>query len=155
MKSHRQAEINITRDFTATAFVYWQGKTLLHRHKKLGLWLPCGGHVDPHELPDDAAKREVLEESGVEIELVGERALDIHSPRQLIRPRGIQLEFIHDGHEHIDLIYFARPAPGYNGYLLQDDPSLGWYSPNDLKEMDITQEIKAWTKLLFEELEVL
>jgi hypothetical protein len=38
---------------------------------------------------------------------------------------------------------------------LQDDPSLGWYSPNDLKEMDITQEIKAWTKLLFEELEVL
>jgi 8-oxo-dGTP pyrophosphatase MutT (NUDIX family) len=57
----------MTRDFTATAFVYWQGKTLLHKHKKLGIWLPCGGHIDPYELPDDAAIREVFEESGVDI----------------------------------------------------------------------------------------
>ncbi len=141
-----------TRDFTATAFVYWQGKTLLHQHKKLGLWLPCGGHIDPHELPDDAAKREVLEESGVEIELISETALDIQEPRQLLRPRGIQLEFIHEGHEHIDLIYFAKPIPSYRGYLRDDDPSLGWYSPRNLVSMDLTEEIKAWTKLLFNEL---
>jgi ADP-ribose pyrophosphatase YjhB (NUDIX family) len=143
-----------TRDFTATAFVYWQGKTLLHKHKKLGLWLPCGGHIDPYELPDDAAKREVLEESGVEIELLGETALSIHEPRQLIRPRGVQLEFIHENHEHIDLIYFARPVSGYTGYLNQDDPSLGWYSLLDLKHMDITEEIDAWTRLLFSEIQV-
>jgi 8-oxo-dGTP pyrophosphatase MutT (NUDIX family) len=146
--------MEITRDFTATAFVYWQCKTLLHKHKKLGLWLPCGGHIDPHELPDDAAKREVFEESGVEIELIGETALDIHEPRQLIRPRGIQLEFIQEGHEHIDLIYFAKPVASYDGYLNQDDPSLGWYSPNDLKSMDITEEIRAWTQLLFAEIKV-
>jgi 8-oxo-dGTP pyrophosphatase MutT (NUDIX family) len=142
----------IIRDFTATAFVYWQGKTLLHKHKKLGLWLPCGGHIDPHELPDDAAIREVFEESGVEIELVGEQALNIHEPKQLLRPRGIQLEFIHKGHEHIDLIYFARPVTTYKGYLRDDDPSLGWYSPEDLQEMDISDEIKAWTALIFQEL---
>jgi 8-oxo-dGTP pyrophosphatase MutT (NUDIX family) len=144
----------VTRDFTATAFVYWQGQTLLHKHKKLGIWLPCGGHIDPHELPDDAAKREVLEESGVEIELVGETALSIHEPRQLLRPRGIQLEFIHEGHEHIDLIYFAKPVKDYNGYLLQDDLSLGWYGPQDLESMEITEEIKSWSQLLFDEMAV-
>jgi ADP-ribose pyrophosphatase YjhB (NUDIX family) len=142
----------MTRDFTATAFVYWQGKTLLHKHKKLDIWLPCGGHIDPHELPDDAAIREVFEESGVEIELLGEKALRIDEPKQLIRPRGIQLEHIHEGHEHIDLIYFAKPVITYNGFLRDDDPSLGWYSPENLQSMNITEEIKAWTTLIFIEL---
>jgi 8-oxo-dGTP pyrophosphatase MutT (NUDIX family) len=144
--------LSVTRDFTATAFVYWQGKTLLHKHKKLGLWLPCGGHIDAHELPDNAAIREVYEESGVEIELVGERALSIHEPRQLVRPRGLQLEFIQEGHEHIDLIYFARPIKTYLGYLREDDPTLGWYSARDLETMDVTEEIKAWTTLVFQEM---
>jgi 8-oxo-dGTP pyrophosphatase MutT (NUDIX family) len=142
----------MTRDFTATAFVYWQGTTLLHKHKKIGIWLPCGGHIDPHELPDDAAIREVYEESGVEIELIGERTLKIDEPKQLVRPRGIQLEHIHEGHEHIDLIYFAKPVNGYDGYLHDDDSTLGWYSPEDLKSMNITEEIRAWTTLVFQEL---
>ena len=142
----------MTRDFTATAFVYWQGRTLLHKHKKLGIWLPCGGHIDLHELPDDAAIREVYEESGVAIELIGERTLSIDEPKQLIRPRGIQLEYIHEGHEHIDLIYFAKPVKTYSGYLRDDDPTLGWYSHTDLQTMTITEEIKAWTTLVFTEL---
>jgi 8-oxo-dGTP pyrophosphatase MutT (NUDIX family) len=141
-----------TRDFTATAFVYWQGKTLLHEHKKIGLWLPCGGHIDPHELPDDAAVREVYEESGVAIELIGEKALSIDQPKQLFRPRGIQLELITEGHEHIDLIYFAKPISSYNGFLRDDDSTLGWYSPADLRAMDLTEEIKEWTALLFREI---
>lgn len=144
--------MDLTRDFTATAFVVWQGKVLLHKHKKLDMWLPCGGHIDPNELPDEAVKRESVEESGVEIELVGERTLDVEEPVQLVRPRGIQLEFIHDGHEHIDLIYFARPIAGYEGYLLEEDKSLGWYGPDELASMDLTEEIKEWTKLALEEL---
>jgi 8-oxo-dGTP pyrophosphatase MutT (NUDIX family) len=144
--------MTITRDFTATAFVYWQGRTLLHKHKKLGLWLPCGGHIDPHELPEDAAIREVYEESGVEIALLGERTLKIDEPRQLIRPRGIQLEFIHENHEHIDLIYFAKPVASYAGFLRDDDPTLGWYSSKDLSIMDISEEIRAWTTLVFSEM---
>ena len=64
---------SVTRDFTATTFVVQEGRTLLLRHKKLGLWLPPGGHIDPNELPDDAARREVLEESGLEVELISDR----------------------------------------------------------------------------------
>lgn len=142
----------MTRDFTATAFVIWRGRTLLHQHKKLGLWLPCGGHIEPNELPDEAAVREVLEESGVPVELVGERALEVKVPRQLIRPRGVQLETIYEGHEHIDLIYFARPVEGYDGALLEEDSSLGWYNREELAGLELTEEIRAWTKLLFAEL---
>ncbi len=141
-----------TRDFTATTFVVWRGRVLLHKHKKLGHWFPPGGHIDPHELPDDAAVREVLEESGVPVELVGERALPIDEPRQLVRPRGVQLETISPGHEHIDLIYFARPTTDYAGYLLATDPSLGWYDREALKGLELTEEIEHWVALALKEL---
>jgi 8-oxo-dGTP pyrophosphatase MutT (NUDIX family) len=60
----------LTRDFTATTFVVHENRTLLLHHRKLAMWLPPGGHIDPHELPDQAALREVREESGLEVELL-------------------------------------------------------------------------------------
>jgi len=142
----------VTRDLAATVFVVWQGKLLMHRHRKLAMWLPCGGHVEPHELPDDAAVREVLEEAGVGVELVGERALALPEPRQLTRPRGVQLETIRPGHEHIDLIYFGRPLEPYDGRLEGDEEGLGWYDDGALERLGLTDEVRAWTRLALSEL---
>ncbi len=142
----------VTRDLAATVFVAWRGRLLMHRHRKLGMWLPCGGHVEPHELPDDAAVREVLEESGVHVELVGERALDLPTPRQLLRPRGVQLETIREDHEHIDLIYFGRPVEPYDGTLSADEEGLGWYDAASLENLALTDEVRAWTELALAEL---
>src|SRR5215213_1609798 len=101
------------RHFTVAVFVVWEGKVLLHFHRKLAMWLPPGGHIEEYELPDEAAVREVFEETGVEVELVGERREDVEDPVQLHRPAGVQLENIGPGHQHIDLIYFARPRGRY------------------------------------------
>jgi len=141
-----------TRDFTATTFVVWEGGVLLHKHKKIGHWFPPGGHIEPHELPDEAAVREVLEETGVQVALIGERALPVSEPRQLVRPRGVQLETIAPDHEHIDLIYFAKPLPGYTGLLLETDPSLGWYTAEPLAALELTEEIRLWVTLALLEL---
>ncbi len=134
-------------------FVAWRGRLLLHRHRKLGIWLPCGGHVEDGELPDEAAVREVAEESGVAIELVGERALDgVAGPRQLMRPRGVQLEAIAPDHEHVDLIYLGRPLEPYDGALGGDEDGLGWYDPAELESLSLTPEVRAWTRLVLAEL---
>lgn len=125
---------------------------LLHKHKKLGRWFPPGGHIEPNELPDEAAVREVLEESGVRVALLGERALPVREPRQLIRPRGVQLETIAPGHEHIDLIYFARPLPGYDGALLATDATLGWYGASEMEGLALSEEIRHWATLALLEL---
>ncbi len=55
----------------ATAYVVRGDKTLLLKHKKLGLWLPPGGNVEPGETPDAvpcAARCD--EETGIEIDFV-------------------------------------------------------------------------------------
>lgn len=141
------------RDWCATTFVVWRSRVLLHRHPKLAMWLPCGGHVDPGELPDDAAVREVREEAGVAIALLGEHAVSTAEPRQLVRPRGIQLEPIRPGHEHIDLIYFGRPLEPYGGELAGEglDHAIGWFGPDELAELDLTSEVAAWCALALAE----
>ncbi len=139
-----------TRDWAVAVFVVWRGHVLLHHHPKLAKWLPCGGHVEPGELPDDAAVREVLEESGVPVTLLGEPPVSAPGPRQLARPRGVQLEPIAPGHEHIDLVYLARPHGGYDGRLEGVD-SLGWYGAAQLAQLPLTAEIRAWCELALRE----
>jgi 8-oxo-dGTP diphosphatase len=41
------------------------GRVLLVDHRKAGLWLPPGGHVDPGEDPRDTVVREAAEELGL------------------------------------------------------------------------------------------
>jgi 8-oxo-dGTP diphosphatase len=43
-----------------------QGNVLLVDHRKAGLWLPAGGHVEPGEHPAATVRREVREELGTE-----------------------------------------------------------------------------------------
>ncbi len=81
--------------------------------------------------------------------LIGERALDVPSPpfpRQLVRPAGIQLEDIADGHQHIDLVYFAIPEPGGETCAPEGacEPGTGWYALHELEALGANEEIRAW-----------
>jgi 8-oxo-dGTP pyrophosphatase MutT (NUDIX family) len=144
--------LSVTRDWAATTFVVDQGRVLLHRHAKLGLWLPPGGHVEPHELPDEAARREVLEESGLRVDLVGDVAVDAPGVQPLVRPRGVQVERIDEGHEHIDLIYFARPAANAHNAAAQVHEGFGWYAQDAWEGLPLTDEVHAWCVLALKEL---
>lgn len=147
MSATPQLPPELTRDFTVATFVVHAGRVLMLFHRKLKLWLPPGGHIDPHELPDEAAVREVREEAGIEVELVGERGVDCADPRQLVRPEGIQLERIGPGHEHIDLIYFARPLVDDTHTLnLAECEGGGWYTPAELPALGATDEVTQWAR---------
>lgn len=141
----------LTRDFTVAVFVIWHNHVVLHWHRKLTRWLPPGGHIEPNELPDEAAIREVWEETGLRIRLIGARGLPDDfpgQPLQLIRPQGIQLEDISPGHQHIDLVYFA--APDAEPQTLPPlDHGARWIARDALAEMDLTDEIRAWLDRAF------
>jgi 8-oxo-dGTP pyrophosphatase MutT (NUDIX family) len=104
------AHIHEKIDFTVAIFVVHDGKILLIHHRKLAKWLPLGGHIELDEDPEQAALREAREESGLDVELLGERP-PTTSPgtRALIAPRFLDIHRISDTHEHIGMIYWARP----------------------------------------------
>ncbi len=100
-------------DFTVAIFVVHAGKVLVIHHKKLDRWLPLGGHIELDEDPEQAALRETQEESGLEVELIGERPPTTGpGTRALIAPRFLDIHRISETHEHIGMIYFARPKSG-------------------------------------------
>jgi 8-oxo-dGTP pyrophosphatase MutT (NUDIX family) len=114
------AHIHEKIDFTVAIFVVHDGKILLIHHRKLDKWLPLGGHIELDEDPEQAALREAKEESGLDVELLGERP-PTTSPgtRALLAPRFLDIHRINDTHEHIGMIYWARPKvvapPGHHG----------------------------------------
>jgi 8-oxo-dGTP pyrophosphatase MutT (NUDIX family) len=85
--------------FTASGFVVSPDQTslLLIRHKKLGMWLQPGGHIEPTDAGFvEAALREVLEETGVADVLILDRLFDIDVHE-------IPAYFEQPKHQHFDL----------------------------------------------------
>jgi 8-oxo-dGTP pyrophosphatase MutT (NUDIX family) len=124
------------RHLTATGFLVWEDRVLLHWHRKNRLWLPMGGHIDANEDPVQTVLREIEEECGVAAELIPHGPVyPFAEPRQLQPPVTILLERATDGrtwHEHIDLIYFCRPAAGVEGLASHPDPTLHWLGEAEL-----------------------
>ena len=93
-------------ELAATTFVYNGNRFALHLHPKVGKWLPPGGHVENHELPHDAAIREVIEELGIvpKLFVFDEPSWGIQT---VPMPLAILVEPIDYEHSHIDMIYLA------------------------------------------------
>jgi 8-oxo-dGTP pyrophosphatase MutT (NUDIX family) len=130
----------ITRDFTATTFVVHADCTLLLLHRKLAMWLPPGGHIDPHELPHDAAVREVREETGLEVAL-RTTPTPLGDVLVLPQPHCILLENITPGHQHIDLIYVATVVAGTLSPSARETNGARWVNWDDLAAPEIAHDI--------------
>src|ERR687885_2275818 len=130
------ADSSITRDWAATTFVVHEGRTLLLLHRKLGKWLPPGGHIDPHELPDVAALREVEEETGLHVALL-DAGEPLGTVRRLAQPLCILQESITPGHEHVDLIYVARVIEGELQHAPEEAHEARWYDPIELESDEV------------------
>lgn len=98
------------RQFTASALIFNGDKVLLVEHKKLGVWLYPGGHIEQDETPEETLYREVKEETGLDVSVVDERDLSLGTDSVVVlhTPYVILCELIdipNDRHYHIDMVY--------------------------------------------------
>lgn len=141
------------RQFTATVYVIDNQRVLLIYHRKLKKWLPPGGHLDPNEIPPDGARREVLEETGLEVELISQENvwIDRWNAKSFERPYMCLLEDVPErpeqpAHQHIDLIYVGRPIGGKEMQNLEETHGLRWFTLEEVDALDSDQEIFEETK---------
>lgn len=139
-----------TRHFTATVYVVNDGATALHRHPRLGIRIPPGGHIDRDELPHEAGLREAREETGLDPTLVDDtEVVDAPAGETLPTPRHTMLYDInvHDdgtvGHQHIDSVFFAHVDSRDIDPDGDDEVSAAkwdWYTPADLRESTVDSD---------------
>lgn len=132
-------------DLTVTAYIVRldddEPRILLHMHKKLGILLPVGGHVELNETPWQAIAHEIKEECGY-----GITQLQVLQPKLRIKqltgvvlhpqPISINTHDIPSDHFHTDLRY---------GFITDEDPSftvdtdesidLRWLTSRELDEL--------------------
>ncbi|MGA2244491.1 MAG: NUDIX domain-containing protein [Verrucomicrobiota bacterium] len=130
------AHIHEKIDFTVAIFVVHDGKVLVVHHRKLGKWLPLGGHIELDEDPEHAALREAKEESGLDVELIGDRP-PTTSPgtRALIAPRFLDIHRINDMHEHIGMMYWARVKNGRLALAAAEHHDIRWCAAEELEQL--------------------
>jgi 8-oxo-dGTP pyrophosphatase MutT (NUDIX family) len=130
------AHIHDKIDFTVAVFVVKGDKVLLIHHRALNKWLPLGGHIELDEEPETAALREVREESGLEVQLIGERPPTTgEGTRALIAPRFLDIHKISDAHEHIGMIYWARPVNGTLTLAPTEHHDIRWCGVDELERL--------------------
>lgn len=148
------AHIHEKVDFTVAIFVVEGGRVLLIHHRKLDKWLPLGGHIELDEDPEAAALREAREESGLEVELIGERPPTTEDgTRALIAPRFLDIHRITATHEHIGMIYWARPKTGTLALAALEHHDLRWCSGAELETLQpaMSQAVKWYCRKAIEE----
>lgn len=102
------------------------GRVLLHRHKRLGIWLQPGGHAESGEDAATAAWRETVEETGLQ------------ATHPTPGPTLVHVD-VHEGprgHVHLDLRYLLHartddpfaPAVG-------ESQALAWFTPEEAAQV--------------------
>jgi 8-oxo-dGTP pyrophosphatase MutT (NUDIX family) len=144
------AHIHEKIDYTAEVFIVNDGAVLLRKHDKYKMWLSIGGHVELDEDPPAAAVREVKEEVGLTVALIGHVAPDFGGDEhELLVPRFMNRHHINPTHEHVAFIYFGVSdtrtiAQGTSE--VSDD--ICWFTQDELDDpqFGITERIRMYAK---------
>ena len=145
---HIHAEAN-QHDLTVAAYVVRtdtpEPRVLLHMHKKLGMLLPVGGHVELLETPWQAIAHELEEEAGYEL-----KKLQILQPKSRIKnlsktvhhpnPVSMNTHSIPGIHFHTEIEYafVAKTKPELE-LGVGESLDLRWMSQSELNDLEAAE----------------
>ncbi len=149
---------NIPSHFTASGLVLGANHILLVNHKRIGAWVPPGGHIEIAEMPHEAAIREVFEETGIDVEIISESIPNTEDPDAffLYNPLCLQsVKAIENGSEyyHIDIVYLCCPKGLFSKLLTgnyQILPKINtteshdarWIALSDIANFNLAKNVK-------------
>lgn len=143
------------KHFTASAFILSKNspkKVVLVHHKKHGVWLQPGGHVEPFENPVEAAVREVKEETGIDISFLFRQIQPIdHFGKVLPVPAFFLEETIpahkdEPEHFHLDLFYTVEVPFQEVSLQAEESHEVGWFTLKEALELPMYENTKLLLK---------
>lgn len=117
--------------------------------------MPPGGHIDADETPEEAARRECKEETGLDVEILDDAQPDLFTGNSaegamLKKPIAMLLEEIpasvergEPAHQHMDFLFLARPLDESQVLELarEEADNMRWFTKDEVAELNETSEI--------------
>jgi len=118
--------------FVATVYLVQHGKVLLTWNKRLSTWIPVGGHLEKGETPEEAVRRETLEETGMEFSFVPARTpLVVDNVREIPCMR-VQIDEIPGHNQHINFVFAARVTRMTQATQTDELEKLRWFTQAEI-----------------------
>lgn len=148
---------------TSAGLLFNHGKVLLVKHKKLQIWLAPGGHMEPNELPHQAAEREFWEETGIRVKALSPQvqfsgdAVSAYMPNPVVsnlhwmnkknydlRKAGNEFPVGSKACEqHICFVYLVEAQAGIKyTQNIEETDGIGWFSIPEVQKLVTTEDIK-------------
>ncbi len=151
---------SLEKHYTASALIKNdEGKVLLVYHKKLNVWIYPGGHIEANETPDEAVVREVKEETGLDVEIIGVRAASLNDEEEdvsvLHNPYIILCERIkaNEEHYHIDMVYVCKIIKGRRlEYNEKESNGIGFFGVHDIEALPLFPNFRNLLKKFLSEI---
>jgi len=140
------------KHLTASVFIISDEKVpraLLLDHKKLGMWMPPGGHKELLENPYENMLREAMEETGIDLtpympkpEVWDGHTVRLPKPHHIIEA-AIKPHKDEPAHFHIDLGYVAR-IPFRDVSLMEagDHKDMRWFTLEEIKNIPLFDNVR-------------
>jgi 8-oxo-dGTP pyrophosphatase MutT (NUDIX family) len=117
-------------------------RVLLVRHADLGMWQLPGGAVEPDESPAEAAAREALEETGLEVETGRVLGAFGGAPFHLEYPNGDRVAYV-------PVVFEGRVVGGRARPDGVETADVRWFEPAEVSGLRLTPGVReALVRLL-------
>ena len=139
-------------DLVVAGYLIHDNKVLLIHHKKLGIWIPPGGHIDENETPDTALRRELKEELNLEIEILNRNDVPMKGKiiKQLAIPFYVNVHNVGD-HDHCCFFYLCKPKNLEKIHVNKSEiKEYSWFSRVDLNQDFIPVDVGNIARKAFE-----
>ena len=136
-------------DYVISVYIVFKDKVLFIHHKKLNKWLPIGGHVELNEDPEEALLREVKEECGLKISILGKKPkIKSKGTKTLYSPTFLNIHKISNTHKHIGLCYFAKAKTDKVILNKKEHSQIRWFNKKDLNnsKFKLDKVVKFYAK---------
>ncbi len=137
-------------DLTVGACIVKEDRILLMHHKKLDKWLFPGGHIEPNETPDEAIKREVKEETGLDFEPIVYSGFH-KSPEEIHKlavPFHANLHCVGDHYHYC--AYYVGIVKNKRFVKNGESNSLKWVCVKEIENLNLLPSIKNMAKKAIE-----